>query len=170
MISFQVDSNAKLDDTTVNVKLNFKFDTWTDDSYDLSIYNTIADTFHQVRRSTYSNAMLPITLEFSYNVETKTLKILIAETLDTDSKTKLSSYSKVYSNLLSSNSEKCQRLCSKTVTKGEDLRQKFQSVFESNLTSIKYNMDIYDCETGFSPDVDMQEWLDAVNNPDRNNL
>ncbi|XP_016841173.1 uncharacterized protein LOC100677991 [Nasonia vitripennis] len=171
LFSFKVYSNAKLEDKTVNVKLNLKFNTWADNSYDLSIYNSLADTFHQVRRSTYVDTMLPISFELSYNVETKTLQISVSETTDTDEfRTKLSTYSKVYSTLYSSNSDECQPLCSKTVTKGKNARKEFQSAFESNLTSIKYNLDIYDCETGFSPDVDEQEWLDAVNNPDRNNL
>ncbi|OXU28032.1 hypothetical protein TSAR_014997 [Trichomalopsis sarcophagae] len=171
LFSFKVYSYAKLEDKTVNVKLNLKFNTWADSSYDLSIYNSLADTFHQVRRSTYVDTMLPISFELSYNVETKTLQISVSETTDTDEfRTKLSTYSKVYSMLYSSNSDERQPLRSKTVSKGKNARKEFQSAFESNLTSIKYNLDIYDCETGFSPDVDDQEWLDAVNNPDRNNL
>ena len=144
---------------------------WSHGMYDLSIYNSIADIFHTVRRSTAIDATLPMIIDASYDLKTKTLKVFAPKTSEEKIlMPKLLIYSKSYTIMNGGNDKYTDFDSVTTVTKGEAAQESHQCTFESNQTRIKYNMDIYDCETGFNPDLDKEEWREAISNPDRFNM
>lgn len=147
-----------------SIKLEVEARLWRHGSYEMAVYNPIADVFHTVSRVTSADLVVPIEVTVSYNTDTKSIKIKLPRLSATKHsvgglKTLASNHVTISDDENHTLKEHCPT-CKNVViaTKGLHNKRNYIHIIDSKDTGLEYSMRIFNCESDLTPFTNVEEW------------
>ncbi|XP_074111729.1 LOW QUALITY PROTEIN: larval-specific very high density lipoprotein [Cotesia typhae] len=151
-----------------SLKVGIDAKLWHHQDYAMSIYNPLVNIWHSIRRSSVLNANLPVQFIFGLDFEPKILKlqypILDAEELSilgimTHTKD-ITVVTDNEDNVLETACPNCTKQV--VVSKGEELKNKFEQTIDLRALGLQITAGIFDCENEITPVLINKEWVRAL--------